>query len=131
MIDSVARDIQHERCQAKNPSALVEKDYETRSTACIFSIQASRNAAPMNKTNNHASPASNRATLADIPHKAPTIAAVRSSSALRNEAAPVNGFSYWPEQEPSTRRGLQQQATSERGLLSIGSDYCGGSFGYL
>ena len=58
-----------------------------------FRIQASRNAAPINKTNNHASPASNRATLADIPHKDPTIAAVRSSSALRNDAAPVNGFS--------------------------------------
>jgi len=55
-----------------------------------FRIQTSRNAVPINRTNNHAS---SRANLADIPHKASTIAAVRSGSAPRNDAAPVNEFS--------------------------------------
>jgi hypothetical protein len=65
MIDRVSEGYLHERCQAKNPSAWSRMITRPSLRHAYFCIQASRDAAPINKTNNHASPASNRATLAD------------------------------------------------------------------
>lgn len=88
-----------------------------------FRIRASRNAAPVNETNNHASQASNRAILADIPNNAPTIAAVRSSSAPRNNAAPVNSSHNTQNKNQHKEPSATNEAPQNHGLVSISSDY--------
>lgn len=88
-----------------------------------FLIQASCNATSINETNNHASQASNRAILADIPNNAPTIAAVRSSSVPRNHAAPVSSSHNTQNKNQHKEASATNEAPRNRGLVSISSDY--------
>jgi hypothetical protein len=126
MIDRIGEEYLARTMSSQNLSALVENSCKTGLRRAYFRIRASRNAAPINKTNNHASPTSNCGTLTNIPHKAPTIAAVRSSGAPKNNAAPVNGSHNGQNKNPAQEGNCNNERPQNRSLLSIGSDYCGG-----
>src|SRR3954470_2804765 len=83
---------------------------------------APRNAAPIINTDSHASPTSNRVTLADIPNKAPIIATVGSSSA-KNDTVPVTVLIMVRPRIQRKEGTANNERPQNRGLLSIGSDY--------
>jgi hypothetical protein len=80
-----------------------------------FRIQAYRDAAPVNETNNRAFPIGNRAVLVDIPNNASNIAAAHSSSTPRNNAAPVSGSHNHQDKNPGT-----EATATTRGFTTVG-----------